>query len=125
MMTHTEYNEEKSPDKIKVKVEVFSQDVENGDWLKCDDFLTILEEGIDKVRKHKNLNEGTVYLFFNTSDDYQVYLEFWGERPETDEEFSKRQLKNSKDTINQKQRDLDRLKHMASSLGYDIIPKKI
>lgn len=125
MQDWTDDNLKNSPNKICVRTFRFGQEAESGDWINCDDFIEILQRGKKEVRSQKKFKERPAYIFFTTSDDYDLSLEFWGERFETDKEFTKRQRSVEEETERQKQRDLDRLKHLASGMGYDIVKKEI
>jgi hypothetical protein len=83
----------------------------------------MLEKHVKKVQSDDRYKDRPVYLIFCISDDYELSLEFWGERLETDDEYNARQKSIKEQTESQKKRDIDRLKYLASELGYDLVKK--
>jgi len=122
-MKHTDYNEQNSPNKIFVREDVSLTMIETGDWMNYDFFITLLEKHYQKVRAEKKYDDRPVSIIFCVDDDYSVSLEFWGERLETDEEYENRKKEIEERTDSQKRRDTERLKHLASELGYKLVKK--
>ena len=124
-MDWIDYNLRNSPNKICVRVFCSGQEINKDDWINCYDFIKILQKGKMEVQTQRKFEHRPAYIFFMIDDDYGLSLEFWGERFETDEEFTKRQRSVEEEAEREKQRDLDRLKHMASEMGYNLVKKEI
>jgi heat shock protein HspQ len=93
-----------------------------GDWINYDRFLTLLKEGHQEVRDKKRFNDRPVYIFFMEDDD-DLYVEFWGEEMESDEDFEDRLKRIELSERTQDERDYQDLKLRADKLGYDVIKK--
>jgi len=121
---HTDYRDREKTEKIPVKVHEWSRYIDNGDWWDISDFYAILEEGRDKVRRDDRFKDRPVYIFFMTDDDYEINLEFWGERMETDDEFDNRQEGLAMHKQAKKIQELAKLQAMALEHGYELVKKE-
>lgn len=120
-MKHVDCNETNSPNKIFVKEDSSLVMVETGDWLDSDAFFETLYKNIKKVKSNEKYKDRPAYIIFCINDDYELNLEFWGERLETDEEYKSRQKAIDARTEHQKKIDMDRLTYLASEMGYKLV----
>ena len=120
-MNHINNYDSNSKNKITVRTYSFSHCLETGDFETYDDFISNLESCKKRALEHL----GDIDICLAINDNYDLQIEFWGARLETDSEYAQRQGQISKSTEIQKQRDLDRLKHIANELGYKIVKNNI
>lgn len=122
-MMHIDYKDRESPDKVPVRIHEWSKHIDSGDWMEISVLDKILDEGRNRISLNDDFKDRPIRIFFMTDDDFEITLEFWGERIETDDEFDYRQQELAMTSQAKKITELANLREKAAGHGFDLVKK--